>query len=168
MDLLGKLGIDWRLLIAQIVNFLILLIILRKFLYKPVLKILHDRSKKIEKSLKDAEKIEKNLAQAEEEKEKQILAGKQEANKIVENSKKHAEQVKKEKLAEAKKEVEKVIKDAKDEIRSERKEMMNELRSELGDLVLLASKKLTNQTLDKQSNQKLIDQAIKELQNTKL
>lgn len=168
MDLLNKLGIDWRLLIAQIINFVILLLILKKFLYKPILKVLDDRSKKIDKSLKDAQKIESNLAEAKSEKEKEVLAGKMEANQIVEKAKEDSEKLKKEKVAETKKEIEKIIKEAKNEIKVEREEMVAGLRAELADLILLASGKLTGQSIDKQTHLALIDQAIEEFSKAEL
>ena len=164
MELLNKLGIDWKLLIAQIVNFLILFLILKKFLYGPVLDILEKRQKRVEKSLKDAAKIDENLAAAKQDYEKEVLLGKKQASVIIENAKIEAEKQKKAKTAEAKSEVEKIIKEAKEEIRLERQDMMKGLKSELSDLVLLASKKLTSQTLDKKTHQKLIDEAISDLQ----
>ena len=79
MELLGKLGIDWRLLIAQIINFLLLLVILYRLLYKPVIALLDQRSAKIEKSLQAAQQIEANLKQTESERAQKILAAKKEA-----------------------------------------------------------------------------------------
>ena len=82
-SLLTQLGIDWKLLIAQIINFLVLLAILYKFLYKPVFKILHDREEKIEKSLRQAERIEKNLFESEAEKSKIVAEARNEAGKVI-------------------------------------------------------------------------------------
>ncbi|MBI2593944.1 F0F1 ATP synthase subunit B, partial [Candidatus Daviesbacteria bacterium] len=72
--ILSDFGVQPVLLLAQIVNFLVLLWILNKLLYKPVLKVLEERKAKIEKGLKNAEEIEKRLAQTAEEEEKAILA----------------------------------------------------------------------------------------------
>ena len=66
MEFLKEFGIQPTLLIAQIVNFLIILFILKKFFYKPIIKLLDDRKKKIEESLKNAELIEERLKQTEE------------------------------------------------------------------------------------------------------
>jgi F-type H+-transporting ATPase subunit b len=67
-----SLGIDLRLMIAQIINFAVLLFILNKVLYKPLTKLLNERSKKIDESLKNSEKIEERLINLEK-KEKDIL-----------------------------------------------------------------------------------------------
>ena len=66
MEIFEKLGIDVKLVIAQLVNFFILLYVLKRFAYKPVLKILEDRERKIEKGLKDAQSAEKRLHEMEE------------------------------------------------------------------------------------------------------
>ena len=72
MELLQKLGIDWRLLIAQLVNFSILVIILYKLLYKPVLKVLNDRKEKIEQGLKDAKSLGEELERTKELQKREI------------------------------------------------------------------------------------------------
>ena len=60
MEALESLGIDWKMLVAQVVNFIILLLILRKFLFGPIVKLLDDRRKTIEKGLSDAKKPKSN------------------------------------------------------------------------------------------------------------
>ena len=69
-ELITKLGIDWKFLIAQIVNFLVLLFVLYKFAYGPILAMLEKRQKKIEKGLKDAEAATKNSKKAKKSKKK--------------------------------------------------------------------------------------------------
>ena len=83
-QLLHNLGIEPLLLIAQIVNFLLLLFILKKFLYNPVINMLNDRTKKIEESLKQAKEIEEKRIEIEKEKIKEILKARKEAEQILE------------------------------------------------------------------------------------
>ena len=86
MELLNSLGINAKLLIAQIVNFLILLFVLYKFAYGPVLRMLDERTKKIEKGMKDAEASGKKLEEIAA-KEKGILdEAKNQAKEIVKRS----------------------------------------------------------------------------------
>ena len=73
MEVLAKLGIDWKLLIAQAVNFVVLLWVLRLYAYRPILRALEARTKKIEQGLQDAAQSQKKL-QAVVEEEKQIMA----------------------------------------------------------------------------------------------
>ncbi len=72
MDILNEFGIKPILLAAQVVNFLILLYILKRFLYKPILKVLNERKNKIADSLKNAEEIERKLVEISEEEQKRI------------------------------------------------------------------------------------------------
>lgn len=60
-QLLSQLGIDWRLLVAQAVNFFLLLIVLRIFVYKPLLKMLRDRRQKIEEGVTKAQEADRRL-----------------------------------------------------------------------------------------------------------
>ena len=63
-DLISQLGIDAKLLIAQVINFVVLLVVLYAFAYKPILKMLHKRTEKIEAGSKNAEKVEQAGDQA--------------------------------------------------------------------------------------------------------
>jgi len=73
MEIFNQFGINPLLLLAQVVNFAVLLFILKRFLYKPILKVLEERKKRIEESLKNAEEIEKRLVETAE-LEEEILA----------------------------------------------------------------------------------------------
>ncbi|MCK4891918.1 MAG: hypothetical protein KAS78_04575, partial [Candidatus Pacebacteria bacterium] len=66
LEIFSKLGLDYKLIIAQAVNFVLLLIILQRLAYKPILKMLNDRTEKIDKSLKQAEQIKEELKKTEE------------------------------------------------------------------------------------------------------
>ena len=72
-ELITTFHIDWKLLIAQIVNFGLVLFVLWKFAIKPLSKVMADRSKEIEKSLDDAKQIRDNLTKSHEEREKIIF-----------------------------------------------------------------------------------------------
>ena len=65
-QLFGQLGIDWHLLLSQAVNFLLVLIVLRVFVYKPLLKLLHERRDKIESGLQKAEEADRRLHEVDE------------------------------------------------------------------------------------------------------
>ena len=83
-----KLGIQPVQLLAQVFNFLILIILLRKYLYKPILKMLEERRKKIEEGLKSSEQAKKELDEAEKKKAEIISKAKLEASKIMDEAKK--------------------------------------------------------------------------------
>src|SRR3989338_6525968 len=109
MELLTKLGIDYRLLIAQLINFVILLAVLYRFLYKPVLKLLHERSTKIEDGLKNAEAVEATLKDAAALFETKTREAREEAAKLFDASKKDVDVLRAELIAKAQKESEQII-----------------------------------------------------------
>ncbi|HUT21926.1 MAG TPA: F0F1 ATP synthase subunit B [Candidatus Bipolaricaulota bacterium] len=167
-ELLHKLGIDWKLLLAQAVNFGIVLFVLYKFAYKPILKLLHDRENKVSTSLKNAEKVEENLKKSKIERENQIALGRKEAEKIVEEAILRAEEARKSKLDLTKKDAAEVVREAKEKIVLERKSMVDGVKNELGELVLLASRRVTKDSIDPRAQKKLIEEAISDLKTAKI
>ncbi len=162
-ELIHKLGIDWKLLIAQVINFLVLLLVLYKFAYGPILKVLKDRQDKIAKSLSDAKAIEEKLAATNAISEEKILAAKKEAQVILEKTAQAAQQIKQEKLLETKKEMEKLKEKGQAELNSEKEKIVREAKEEITDLVLAVSAKIMAKELDEKTNQKLIEETIKEI-----
>lgn len=163
MELLSKLGIDWRLLIAQLVNFLILLFILYKFLYKPILNLLENRREKIEKGLRDAEKMGEELEKIKILKEEEIKKAKQEAQTIIEKAQKTAERAGQEVRMRTKKDVEKLIEVARTQIVDEKEKMLTEVRKEAALLVVAAAEKVVGKTIDMKVQQKLVEDSLKEV-----
>ena len=160
LELFTKLGIDWKLLIAQIVNFLVLLFILYRFAYKPVLAMLEKRTKKIERGLKDADAAHKKLAESEERQKEILRKARLEANVIVEKSHKQAEKAKSEIAAEAKTQAEKIIAGAKAEIGREKEKTISEIKSEIGGLVIAAAEKVIGEKMDEGKGRELIEKVL--------
>ena len=73
MEILENLGIDWKILLAQIINFLVILYLLKRFAYRPFLKILRERKEKIDKGIKRSEEIEKRIQAIKSQKEKEKI-----------------------------------------------------------------------------------------------
>lgn len=160
-ELLTKLGIDWKLLIAQIVNFLILLFVLWKFAYGPVLGMLDKRQKKIEKGLKDADEAHKKLSESEEIQKEILRKARTEAKDIVEKANMQAEKSKSETASEARVQAEKIVKDARVEIEIEKKRTIAEIKSEIGGLVAAATEKVIGAKMDDKKDQELIEKSLK-------
>lgn len=160
-ELLTKLGIDWKLLIAQIVNFLVLLFILWKFAYGPILAMLEKRQKKIEKGLKDADEAHKKLAESEERQREILKKARTEAKDIVEKARVQAEKSKSEIAVEAKAQAEKIILNAKAEIEREKEKTIAEIKSEIGSLVVAATEKVIGEKMDEKKDKELIDKSLK-------
>ncbi len=163
MELLTRLGIDWRLLIAQLINFLILVLVLYKFLYKPVLKMLDGRKEKIEKGLRDAEQLGAELEKTKELQAAEIQKAKQEARGIVEEAEKRAEAAGAETKAKTKLEVEKLITAAKNQMIQEKEKMIAEVRKEASELVMAVAEKVVGKSIDAKIQKNLVEETIEEV-----
>lgn len=167
-ELLHKLGIDWRLLIAQLVNFLILFFLLKKLLYKPVLDLLEKRRVRIAEGLRDAERSKERLAGIDLERKQMIEHAEGERRRVLEAAALEAEQLHHQRLQTAANEADAVIARAKEEAERLRRELLAEVRREVGDLVLRISRKVTREKLPKAVHAELIESAIAELNDAKL
>jgi F-type H+-transporting ATPase subunit b len=160
-ELIKTFHIETSLLLAQFVNFAIVLFVLYKFAYGPILKTLNARTKKIEKGLKDSEKASKKLGEVME-KEKIVLhEARKEAQEIIKKSedeaKKNAEII----AAEARLQTEKMTADAKKQIEQEKERVMTDVKSEIAGLVVAATEKVIGEKLDASKDKGLIERAIK-------
>jgi F-type H+-transporting ATPase subunit b len=161
MELLNNLGINGKLLLAQIVNFLVLLFVLYKFAYGPVLKLLNERTSKIEKGLKDAEDAQKKLEEISE-KEKEVLArARKQAQEIVAKAEEVAIKSKEEIMASAKEQSEKILNDSAKKIESEKMLMFQEVKKQVSELVISATGRVIDEKLDEKKDRELVEKAIK-------
>lgn len=139
---MDALGIDVKLLIGQIVNFLILFLILTKLLYKPVVNMLNERREKVAKSLENAKKIEEDLANTEKRIDEMISQAEERASNIIKESTKAGNTQKEEIIAIAKSLAEEEIAKAKIAINIEKIKASQELEKEVISLVGLATQKI--------------------------
>ena len=159
--ILSDFGVQPILLLAQVVNFLVLLFILKKLLYKPVLSMLEKRKALIAQSLKNAEEIEKKLAQTSEEEEKRILGAAREGEKIIKEAQDSAVALIEEGRAKAEDLYKQILEEAKDQVSAQKDKMMLEVRQELSGIISVALEKIMGNALDKNAQKKLVDDAVK-------
>lgn len=162
-SLISTFHLDVKLMIAQLVNFGIVALVLWYFALKPLIKVMQDRTKTIEKSIADAKKIEDRLAKTEVEKRQIIDATKKEAAAIMEDTSKKAEANKKEMVDKAKSEIEKLIAKGKAQISSDKDKMIVEVKAEVADLVVAVTQKVLGEALTKDVDKKVVEEAIKKI-----
>ena len=163
MGFLTDFGVQPILLAAQVVNFLVLLFILKKVLYKPMLKILADRKQKIAASLKNAEEIELKLQRTEEDREKKLAEATKEGSKLIDEATSSATLIIEEAHLKASKDMEKIVEDGRSQIESDREKMRQEIKSELADMVVLTFEKVAGKVLTDKDKQNLVERSIKNL-----
>ena len=157
-----ELGFNLATLLTQVVTFIILLIILRFVAYKPLMRMLDERSNRVKDSMDQTESIKEQAARAEEETKKQIEAASKEGQEMVAQAVRTGEDIRQKAQQEAKPEAEVLITKARLEIQRERDEAIGELRKEFADLTIAAAEKVIEQSLDKEAHRKLIDKVLEE------
>ena len=159
---ISELGINWGVLITQIVTFVILLVLLRFVAYKPLMRMMDERSKRVKDSLEQAEAVKAQSAKTEEELKKQLAQASREGQERIERAIKAGEDIKQKAQADAKKEAEGLIVRARTEIQHERDEAIDGVRREFADLTVLAAGKVIEKSLDKKEHRELIEKVLEE------
>jgi F-type H+-transporting ATPase subunit b len=160
-QLVSQLGINWALLLSQAVNFALLLIVLRIFVYKPVLKLLHDRRDKIEGGLVKAEEAEKRLHEVDEIGKGKIKHAEAEALGILKKTELEAKTLEEKLLAEVKRKEEEAVKSTATRLRSQEEESRRAMEKEAAALVRQAIVKTVELSPEK-IDDALIAKAINE------
>ena len=147
-------------MLAQLLNFSILLVVLGKFVYKPVMKMLDERQQKVADTLaRDARSLEK-LRAMEAEREKILAEARTASQKIIDEAKQDGEGVKKKLLAEAASEVARMRLDEERRRVAEKARLVAEARRELGAIVVEAIDRSLGDVLDARSQGKMVEQAL--------
>jgi F-type H+-transporting ATPase subunit b len=153
---LEALGLNLGYLISQIVNFTLLAVLLYFVAYKPVLRMLDERSAKIQEGLQDAEVASKRAAEMEQEYEKRIAEARRDGQEIVAQATQMSEKARQDILEQAREEARAQVERAREEISREREQAMTELRQQVADLSLMISEKVLAETLDEDRQRQLI------------
>lgn len=160
MEILEKLGIDWKLLLAQAVNFLILLWVLRRYAYKPILKALEERTKKIEQGLKDAETSQSKLQSVIEEEKKILVAAREEARNILVEAEASAKKRDALMLEETKEKIDRMIVETDKHLGEKQAKLLREAKEELAETVMFATKKILGEKVDASLDGELIKKSL--------
>jgi len=154
--------INWAVLVSQIVSFLLLFGLLRLVAYKPLMRMLDERSNRIKESMDQSEQVKEQAALAEQETAKRLEEASQEGQKLVEQAMQAGEEMKAKAREDAQKEAEKLLGRARSEIERERDDAIGEMRKEFADLTILAAEKVIDRSLDKKAHRQLIDEVFEE------
>jgi len=159
---IASLGISLPTLIAQIVNFIILFGLLYLVAYRPIMRMLDERSRKIKDSIEQTEYIKEQAARAEEEAEKRIAEASQEGQEMVARAVRTGEEVRQKAEQEARTDAEALISRARAEIQRERDEAIDDVRKAFADLTIKAAEKVIDRSLDKEAHREIIDKVLEE------
>lgn len=152
------LGINLGYVFVQLFNFLVLLVILKAWVYGPITKLLEDRREKIAQGMEDARIAAEARANAETEAEKIIADAQAEASKLVREASNRAEEVARDLKAAADKEASEAVAAAREGVKEERDALLSEVRGQIAALAMAATQKLIGEALDEKRQHALIDE----------
>lgn len=156
-------GIDWKMMLAQLINFAVVFFVLKKFAYKPILNLLDARKKKIEDGLAFAEKAKSELASIEVIKTEEITKAKKEGVEIIKASEVSATKVRDEIVAGGEVEKQKLVATGKALIAEQKNRMEKDVYAQAISIVEVALGKVLGKTEFKSEEKQLISQAISEI-----
>lgn len=156
-ELIKTFHIDWKLIIAQLVNFAIVLFVLYKFAYGPMMKLMDERTKKIDKGLKDAENSHKKLQEIAEKEKAVLVEARKQAQEIVDKAEAAASKTKDEIIAESKQQAQKILDDTAKKIELEKNQMLAEVKTQVAELVVAATGKVIDEKMDGEKDRKIIE-----------
>lgn len=160
-----KLGIEPSLLLAQIVNFIIIMVVLTKILYKPILGMLEKRKKDIEESLVRSEQVRQEEEKMQARKEKLLSEARKEARAILDEAKKQGKEAEREIVVTAHHEASEIIEKAKREVTAIHEALSRDIRNESVTLAGAMAKQLLGSVLTSADQHKLIEKYLREAQS---
>lgn len=162
-DTLQQLGISWPKLIAQMVNFAIILFVLWKFAYRPVLKLLEERRQRVAEAMANAEKAKADLARAEGARQEILNQANAQATKLIEEARAAAARVQEQETQKAIAAAKDIVEKARQATEAEHARMLADLRREVGRLVVATTGRVVGKTLTPDDQQRLANEATREL-----
>ncbi len=154
------------LMIWTVITFVVLVIALSRYAWKPLLKSLKDREDTIRQALDQAEKARAEAAELLRQNEQNLARAEEEYQKIIREGKTFAEKLKEEVVSRAHQQAQREIQQAKEEIQRDVDAAKQQLRNEVADLAVLAAGKILDETLDAQKHKKIVDGFLKQLPNS--
>jgi F-type H+-transporting ATPase subunit b len=147
------------LLVSQIFNVLILIWLLTLFLYKPILNVLNERTRRIQESLRDAEQVKEQLARAKQDYDAELAKARQEAAAILAQAQERAKGQEQEIIAQARQEAERIRADAREQSIQERDQLLRDLKGQMADLVTMTAARVLGEEL-KTNHDRLIEESL--------
>ncbi len=158
-DALFQVNLFW--VIVSAINFIVFLILIWTFAFKPVSAMLEDRRARIEQGLKDAEQARNDRDNAEKERLATLTEARREATEILARAQKVAQEIRDTDLAATREELERLRALAAAEIQAEKTRAITEVRSEVADLALLAASKVVGESMTGERQRRLVEEFIK-------
>lgn len=161
--ILQKLGIDTSHLIAQLVNFTVVIVALVFFLYKPVVRMLEERKKKISEGLAQAEQAKKQMAEADTAAKREMEKVRGEASELLVQMRQRQEKEQKRVIEEGRAKIREEFSRARSEITKEREQLFEDVKKKAAIISVDIARQILKKEISPAAHQKMISAAIKKL-----
>lgn len=158
-EVLGKIGFDWHLALVNIVNVFLIFLVLKKWAFGPIQRIIDQRKEQVDDKLAGASEAEKKLEKSREEAKEILKEAKLEAKKIVERAAGEGEGIIKDSHQKAAAEKDEILHKAKLELQSEKARLEKELKEKAAGLIAESVKKIMGSEVDSAMNERIIKKA---------
>ena len=159
---MADLGLNIPSLIVFLVNFLILLVVLYVFAYKPILRMMDQRTDRIREGLEAAEAAREEMAKSQADTQRALNEARIEGQRLIEQAREMSERYRDDEHARARQEAEGLIERAREEIARERDAAVQEVRSQFADLAIAAAERVIERSLDRDAHSQLIASVLEE------
>jgi F-type H+-transporting ATPase subunit b len=157
-----QLGINWGLLLAQLFNVVLVTVLLTWLLYRPVLNMLNERTRRVQDSLKDAEQVKEQLARANQDYDAKLAQARQEAAAILAQAQERAKAQEAEIVAQARQEADRIRAEAREQAGQERDRLLRDLKGQMAELVTVTASRVLGEEL-KANHDRLIEESLASL-----
>jgi len=162
-QLANTFGVDWTHLVSQIISFSIVCLLLHRFAYKPILKMLEVRRQQIAQGLADTEKIRAELAETEAQRQQVMLQANAQATKLIEEARTAAARVQQQEIQKAIAAGEQIMIKSREAAAQERARMLLDLKREVGHLVVQTTATVTGKILTQEDQRRMAEETVKQL-----
>ncbi len=159
---MSALGIALPQLITQLLAFLILIYLLQRFAYRPIVNALDARAKRVHDSMEQADRIERQLAETETRNQEILAEARRESQTIIANAREIGDRQIEQARQVAHEEADKQLQQSLVQLRAETQQAREQLRQDYADLVIKAASRVVRQELDPQKHLQLIDSTLRE------
>jgi F-type H+-transporting ATPase subunit b len=157
------LNLSWGLMVWTLITFGIAVLILRRYAFGPLQRIMDERRQRIQESMTAAEETRAEAARLLEEYKQTLSKVRTEAEEILERSRQSGESVKSEIMTEARQQADRTLARAHEQIERDTRAAIQEIRTQVADLTMLAAEKVTSRSLDDDDHRRLIEEALREV-----
>ena len=167
-EILNRFGVTWGLFFSQLIAFVVVALLLKKYAYQPILTLLEDRRRRIAESMANADKIKQELASTETARKQVLENANVQANKMIEEARTAAAQVQERESQKAMAQAEQILSQAREAAAADHARMLADLKQEIGSLVVQTTAQVIGKALTAEDQKRLVEEANREIVSSKL